>query len=37
MEAWRKGALTAARAIELLHGQITAADLPASVEADVEP
>jgi transcriptional regulator with XRE-family HTH domain/Zn-dependent peptidase ImmA (M78 family) len=37
MEAWRKGALTAARAVELLHGQITVADLPASVEADVEP
>jgi Zn-dependent peptidase ImmA (M78 family) len=37
MEAWRRGALTAARAVELLHGQITAADLPAGVEADVEP
>jgi transcriptional regulator with XRE-family HTH domain len=37
MEAWRKGALTATRAVELLHGQITAVDLPAGTEAEVEP
>ena len=37
MEAWRKGALTATRAVELMHGQITVADLPTGVEADVEP
>jgi transcriptional regulator with XRE-family HTH domain len=37
MEAWRKGALTATRAVELMHGQITAADLPAGTEAEVEP
>jgi transcriptional regulator with XRE-family HTH domain len=37
MEAWRRGALTAARAVELMHGQIAVADLPAGVEADVEP
>jgi hypothetical protein len=35
--AWRKGAITATRAVELMHGQITAADLPAGIEADVEP
>ena len=35
--AWRKGAITATRAVELMHGQITAADLPADIEADVEP
>ncbi len=37
MEAWRKGALTATRAVELMHGQITVADLPTGGEADVEP
>jgi transcriptional regulator with XRE-family HTH domain/Zn-dependent peptidase ImmA (M78 family) len=37
MEAWKQGAITAARAVELMHGQIAAADLPAGVEADVEP
>jgi transcriptional regulator with XRE-family HTH domain len=37
MAAWRNGALTAARAVELLHGQITESDLPADTEADVEP
>jgi transcriptional regulator with XRE-family HTH domain len=37
MEAWRKGALTATRAVELMHGQITAADLPTGIAADVEP
>jgi transcriptional regulator with XRE-family HTH domain/Zn-dependent peptidase ImmA (M78 family) len=35
--AWRKGAITATRAVELMHGQITAIDLPAGIEADVEP
>jgi hypothetical protein len=37
MEAWRKGALTATRAVELMHGQLASADLPAGIEADVEP
>jgi transcriptional regulator with XRE-family HTH domain len=37
MAAWRNGALTAARAVELLHGQITESDLPADTVADVEP
>jgi transcriptional regulator with XRE-family HTH domain/Zn-dependent peptidase ImmA (M78 family) len=37
MEAWRRGLLTATRAVELMHGQITAADLPAGVEAYVAP
>lgn len=32
MEAWRRGALTATRAVELMHGQISAADLPTDVE-----
>jgi Zn-dependent peptidase ImmA (M78 family) len=35
--AWRNGALTSTRAVELMHGQITEADLPAGTEADVEP
>jgi len=35
--AWRKGAITATRAVELMHGQITATDLPAGIEADAEP
>jgi transcriptional regulator with XRE-family HTH domain len=37
MEAWRRGAITTARAVELMHGQITVADLPTGIEADVEP
>jgi transcriptional regulator with XRE-family HTH domain/Zn-dependent peptidase ImmA (M78 family) len=37
LEAWRRGAITATRAVELMHGQITAGDLPTGVEADVEP
>ena len=37
IEAWQRGALTATRAVELMHGQITAADLPTGAEADVEP
>jgi Zn-dependent peptidase ImmA (M78 family) len=37
MEAWRRGALTASRAVELMHGQISEADLSTSAEADVEP
>jgi transcriptional regulator with XRE-family HTH domain/Zn-dependent peptidase ImmA (M78 family) len=37
MEAWRRGALTATRAVELMHGQIAIADLPMGTEADVEP
>ncbi len=35
--AWRKGAITVTRAVELMHGQITATDLPAGIEADAEP
>jgi hypothetical protein len=37
MEALGKAALTATRAVELMHGQITAADLPTGIAADVEP
>jgi transcriptional regulator with XRE-family HTH domain len=37
MEAWRKGALTSTRTVELMYGQITVADLPAGTEAEVEP
>jgi Zn-dependent peptidase ImmA (M78 family) len=37
IEAWRRGALTVTRAVELMHGQITAADLPTDIEAEVEP
>jgi transcriptional regulator with XRE-family HTH domain len=37
MEAWRRGAVTATRAVELMHGQITAADLPTGTEEDIEP
>jgi transcriptional regulator with XRE-family HTH domain/Zn-dependent peptidase ImmA (M78 family) len=36
MEAWRRGALTASRAVELMHGQIAEADLPTGAD-DVEP
>ena len=37
LQAWRRGAITATRAVELMHGQITADDLPTGAEADVEP
>jgi transcriptional regulator with XRE-family HTH domain/Zn-dependent peptidase ImmA (M78 family) len=37
IEAWKKGALTATRAVELMHGQITTADLPSGAEAEVGP
>jgi len=37
IEAWRRGALTATRAVELMHGQISTADLPAGAGADAEP
>lgn len=37
MEAWRQGLVTRTRAVELLHGQIDAADLPARDETDLEP
>jgi hypothetical protein len=37
IEAWRKGALTTTSAVELMHGQITAADLPSGTEGEVEP
>jgi len=37
MAAWRNSALTATRAVELMHGQITEADMPTSAEADVQP
>ncbi|NUT52222.1 MAG: ImmA/IrrE family metallo-endopeptidase [Saccharothrix sp.] len=35
MGAWRSGAVTAARAVELMHGQITREDLPHREEADL--
>jgi Zn-dependent peptidase ImmA (M78 family) len=35
LRAWRSGSITAARAIELLHGAIAEADLPERDEADV--
>jgi transcriptional regulator with XRE-family HTH domain/Zn-dependent peptidase ImmA (M78 family) len=37
MEAWRRGVVTAARAVELMHGQITLDDLPHREETDLEP
>jgi Zn-dependent peptidase ImmA (M78 family) len=37
LQSWRRGAITATRAVELMHGQITADDLPTGTEADVEP
>lgn len=37
METWREGAITATRAVELMHGQITVADLPTGIATDVEP
>jgi transcriptional regulator with XRE-family HTH domain/Zn-dependent peptidase ImmA (M78 family) len=37
MVAWRNGAITATRAAELMHGQITKADLPVGPEVDAEP
>jgi transcriptional regulator with XRE-family HTH domain/Zn-dependent peptidase ImmA (M78 family) len=37
LEAWRKGSFTATRAVELMHGQISAVDLPTGAEADTEP
>jgi transcriptional regulator with XRE-family HTH domain/Zn-dependent peptidase ImmA (M78 family) len=37
MEAWRKALVTSARAVELMHGQISGADLPTHDEPDVEP
>jgi transcriptional regulator with XRE-family HTH domain len=36
-EAWRRTAITGSRAIELMHGQITEADLPFREEAEYEP
>jgi Zn-dependent peptidase ImmA (M78 family) len=37
MEAWRTSLITTARAVELMHGQISATDLPSRDHADVEP
>jgi transcriptional regulator with XRE-family HTH domain len=37
VEAWRMDAITSSRAVELMHGQITEADLPFREEADYEP
>ena len=37
MEAWRKGLVTSARAVELMHGQISSSDLPSRDEPDIEP
>ncbi|MEU5907761.1 helix-turn-helix domain-containing protein [Micromonospora sp. NPDC047467] len=37
MEAWRRDFITDARAVELLHGQISLGDLPARDETDLAP
>jgi transcriptional regulator with XRE-family HTH domain/Zn-dependent peptidase ImmA (M78 family) len=37
IEAWRRGAITPSRAVELMHGQLSLADLPAETEADDAP
>jgi hypothetical protein len=37
LEALRMAAITSSRAVELLHGQASLADLPADDEADDEP
>ena len=37
LEALRMAAITPSRAVELLHGQVSLADLPADDEADDEP
>lgn len=37
IEAWKRNLITGRRAVELMHGQISHADLPPRDEADVEP
>jgi len=37
IEAWRADSITSSRAVELLHGQITEADLPFREEMEYEP
>lgn len=37
IEAWRQSLITASRAVELMHGQLSLADLPAEGEADDAP
>jgi transcriptional regulator with XRE-family HTH domain len=37
MRAWRSGVVTAARAVELMHGQIKVDDLPRREEVDLAP
>jgi hypothetical protein len=37
MEAWRRSLITGARAVEVMHGQISRTDLPPRDEVDVEP
>jgi Zn-dependent peptidase ImmA (M78 family) len=37
MRAWRNGAVTATRAVELMHGQVEVDDLPHREEADLAP
>jgi transcriptional regulator with XRE-family HTH domain len=37
IEAWKRNLVTGARAVELMHGQISHADLPPRDETDVEP
>lgn len=37
IEAWRADSITPTRAVELLHGQITEADLPFREETEYEP
>ena len=37
MQAWRTNHVTRSRAVELMHGQIDAADLPVDTEGDLAP
>lgn len=37
IEAWRRHAITASRAVEMMHGQLSTADLPSEPEADDTP
>jgi hypothetical protein len=37
IQALRRGAITASRAVELMHGQLSLADLPAEGDTDAAP
>jgi hypothetical protein len=37
MDAWRKDLITTARLVEIMHGQVSAADLPPRDDLDVVP